>query len=66
MSWISFPDQKVYIVLACITYKNIILFIIRGKVLVDYKDLFLSTVYILYENNKRIMGNSSIGSTTAL
>jgi hypothetical protein len=53
-------------VLACITCENVVLLTTKGKVLANYKDLFLPTVCVSCENDERMMGNSGIGSATAL
>jgi hypothetical protein len=52
-------------VLACITCENVVLLTTKDEVLRD-KDLFLPTVCVSCEKDKRIMGNSGIGSATAL
>lgn len=51
--------------LACITCENVVLLTTKDEVLRN-KDLFLLTVCVLCKNDKRIMGNSGIGSATAL
>jgi hypothetical protein len=51
-------------VLACITCENVILLTTKDEVLPG-KDLFLPTVYVSCEKDER-MGNSGIGSATAL
>lgn len=55
-----------HIVLAYITYKNVILLIIKGEVLASYMDLFLPMVCVSCEKNKKISRSSGIGSATAL
>jgi hypothetical protein len=52
-------------VLACITCENVVLLTTKDEVLRD-KDLFLPTVCVSCEKDKRMMGNSGIGSATAL
>jgi hypothetical protein len=65
-NWISSTDRKVYIVLACITCKNVVLLTTKGEVLANYMDLFLPTVCLSYENDERIIESSRIGSASAL